>query len=84
MTKLIVIGIFCCVVVALNLYRRQQAIRAEAADGCLACGSAQVELRDAQLLCLECGYAGAADRGGTLTARELDATAISTRFDDPR
>lgn len=84
MWKLVILGAFACVVVALNQYRRHKALKADAAGGCVACGDSAVETVGDRLRCSACGYEGAADRGGTLSAQDLQSTAITTRFDDPR
>ncbi len=45
--------------------------RLENRGGCVACGSDQVSVAGDTQTCSTCGYQGRADRGGTLSEREI-------------
>lgn len=80
--KLVAIGVIGCVALIINQMRAKQALAAEVAGGCVACGSATLERAGDRVECRDCGYEGAADRGGALTAQELHATSLQTPYDD--
>lgn len=80
--KLIFIGVVGCVALGVNQMRVAKAKAAEAAGGCVACGGDDLIPEGDRVRCADCGYEGAADRGGALTARELQSTSIQTPYDD--
>ena len=80
--KLIVIGVVGCAALVVTQMRVAAARAAEAAGGCVVCGSAALDALGDRVRCQACGYEGAADGGGALTAQELQATAMQTPYDD--
>ena len=71
----IVLAIAAGLSMAMRAYLRR---RAKALDaGCVACGSHELETRDAEVRCRSCGYVGRADGGGTLSVAELQAIRAS-------
>jgi protein-arginine kinase activator protein McsA len=60
--------------ITIYLRRRRASAANRAVDGCLACGSTELETIGHRVLCNACGYEGRADQGGEISAREAGAS----------
>lgn len=60
----------------ITIYLRRRRARAanRVIEGCLACGSLDLQTIGHRVLCQTCGYEGRADQGGTISAREAGAS----------
>ncbi len=59
----------------ITIYLRQRQARGAncVGEGCLACGSLDLQTIGERVRCESCGYEGRADRGGTISADEAGA-----------
>lgn len=70
---------FALVVLAASLftyYLRRRVARGanRKIEGCLACGSLDLETSGEEIVCLACGYRGRVDQGGTMSVDEAGAS----------